>query len=153
MPARKQHDPTRFHQSYIKRPDGCWIWNKARSDKGYGLFKVDGKMVRAHRWAYTQFVCDPGDLMVLHKCHNVGCVNYEEHLYHGTGVQNQEDYLKHSGKYIDPAVVLEYSKLGYSQNEIARLLGCGQSRVFYLLVRARKASKTVADNQPTREML
>ena len=33
-------------------PNGCWEWTAHKDKGGYGRFQVDGRNVRAHRWAY-----------------------------------------------------------------------------------------------------
>ena len=57
----------------------CWIWTGATSTV-YGLFWVDNRMVRAHRWAYQHLVgpIDEG-LQLDHLCRNTKCVN-PDHL-------------------------------------------------------------------------
>lgn len=34
-------------------PSGCWPWTGSRN-KGYGQFKINGRTVRAHRYAYER---------------------------------------------------------------------------------------------------
>jgi hypothetical protein len=49
----------------------CWIWTGAVTEKGYGLFRVDGDtLVLAHRWIWAH--CNgeiPPDYQVDHFCH------------------------------------------------------------------------------------
>ena len=33
-------------------PDECWVWFGARQRFGHGMFKVNGKLMLAHRLAY-----------------------------------------------------------------------------------------------------
>lgn len=73
-------------RNYFKRfwskvdPSGdCWEWTGTIDDKGYGLFKVNGNNVYAHRDAYTQLVCDVDGLVLDHLCRNTLCVN-PDHL-------------------------------------------------------------------------
>lgn len=71
--------------------DGCWLWRGGRSPRGYGRFKVSGKTLRAHRWAYEQFVGPiPADLRVCHRCDNPPCCN-PDHLFLGTDADNVHD--------------------------------------------------------------
>ncbi len=74
--------------------DECWEWQGARSDKGYGVFWLDGRNEQAHRVAY-QFV-DPtltSDQVVRHNCpggDNKWCCN-PSHLLSGTHQDNMRD--------------------------------------------------------------
>jgi hypothetical protein len=65
----------RFHRNYVKQPNGCWDWQGARNNKGYGLIRA-GKMRLAHRVA---FVIWHGELLsgvlVAHQCDRPCCVN------------------------------------------------------------------------------
>lgn len=56
-------------------PDCCWPWLAARAN-GYGKFYVDGRMVRAHRFAYELLVGPiPEGLVLDHLCAVTFCVN------------------------------------------------------------------------------
>ena len=52
----------------------CWEWQAAKNSAGYGVVRVDGRLVLAHRHVYEQMVgpitgeCD-------HLCRNRSCVN------------------------------------------------------------------------------
>lgn len=37
----------------VKKVGECWEWQGAKNQNGYGLLKIAGKMVMAHRLAYT----------------------------------------------------------------------------------------------------
>lgn len=89
-------------------PDECWIWQRARSHNGYGLFTLaHHKQVRAHRFAYVIYVgpipegraSDKSDaaLVIRHRCHNPLCVN-PKHLVPGTHKQNSQDKID-SGRF------------------------------------------------------
>jgi len=58
----------------------CWLWTGSRDSHGYGHFKRDGRIVRAHRWFYENLVGDIGaDLTIDHLCRVKLCVN-PDHL-------------------------------------------------------------------------
>lgn len=75
-------------------PDGlaCLEWTAARDPKGYGLFRrsrPDGRMVRAHRFAFEASVGPiPVGMMLDHLCRNPSCV-LPAHLEPVTNRENQ----------------------------------------------------------------
>ncbi len=87
-------DVTRFWSKVDRRGDDeCWPWGGNIDIGGYGFFKVDGKMLKAHRWAYEQFVGPvPSDMTLDHVkangCTRRDCVNYLRHLEVVTGREN-----------------------------------------------------------------
>lgn len=67
--------PGRFRKKIVEQEDGCWIWT-ASTTGGYGYFKDQGKLVRAHRFAYQLLVGDiPAELEIDHLCRMSACVN------------------------------------------------------------------------------
>lgn len=73
----------------VRRTMGCWIWQGAILQSGYGCHSTDGKLWRAHRLSYILVKGSiPQGLNVLHKCDNPRCVN-PSHLFLG----NQSDNL------------------------------------------------------------
>ena len=81
---------------HVMRTDGCWLWNAATS-KGYGVIRVDGRNVLAHRLAYelTYGLLLPG-LCVCHHCDVKACVR-PEHLFLGTHTDNMRDMSRKHG--------------------------------------------------------
>ena len=71
--ARHQMKPLRerLEAKLIPEPNsGCWLWMGGTNELGYGIIgrgrRGEG-FIKAHRAAYREFVCDPGDMNVLHK--------------------------------------------------------------------------------------
>lgn len=77
--------------SKVKKSEGCWEWQATLSNKGYGQFRVDGKLALSHRFAY-ELAKGPilKGLHILHSCDNPACVN-PDHLSVGTRADNMQD--------------------------------------------------------------
>ncbi len=66
---------------------GCWLWQKAKSNGGYGVAAVGRKTMSAHRAAYIAFRGPiPKGLEMDHLCQTKACVN----PYHVEPVTKQE---------------------------------------------------------------
>jgi len=125
---------------------GCWCWVGGKTDRGYGSFKFEGGIKRAHRvaWLFTNGPIPKG-LCVLHRCDNPLCTN-PAHLFLGTQADNMRDASKkrrmsgpgtrgedHSRAKITEQDVRDirsrYAAGGVLQRELAAEYGLGRSGV------------------------
>lgn len=89
------------HERFLKKvlsTKTCWIWEGSKHTDGYGLFTVNGKRLRAHRYSYEYFKGNiPEKLVIDHLCRNRACVNpihlelvsIRENIMRGEGLSAQ----------------------------------------------------------------
>lgn len=109
---------------------GCWNWNGAPTEYGYGEFKLNGKKIAAHRAVYEAIVGPiPTGLILHHKCKNKICVN-PEHLQPLTNAQHMACHAT-----IPDEVIRSIRAIGRSKvhKEIAEMFGIDSSTVCDIL--------------------
>lgn len=80
----------RFDEKWEVDENGCWIWQGATLENGYGEFQEKGKNWLAHRWSYTYA---RGEIREGHELHHGcgvrACVN-PDHLLEVTEEAHRE---------------------------------------------------------------
>ena len=72
---------------HVDKTEGCWVW-KGSKWKDYGCFRIDGKSVKAHRFAYESLVGPiPEGMQLDHLCRNRSCIR-PDHLEPVTNLEN-----------------------------------------------------------------
>jgi len=131
--------------------NGCWNWTGGcNRERGYGLFRIDGKNVSAHRFSLEIALGRPiaDGLCALHRCkQNPKCVN-PRHLYEGTHRENMGDKVKDgtvkgeangNSKLNDDSVreIRILRGFGFTQEELGKIYGVSRSRISDVLLGKR----------------
>lgn len=130
--------------------DECWPWMRVRDKDGYGLFVVDGRHVRTHRYSYEIHSGPiPEGQDVLHSCDNPPCCN-PNHLWLGTDADNAADSMRkgrracgsrHGRAKLTEAQVIElrarYAAGGVVQRELAEDYDISHALVSFITTRRR----------------
>lgn len=81
----------RLNMRTIINTQGCWEWQGACTDDGYGVISYQGLQRRVHILSYLHHKGEvPFDHLVCHTCDNPPCWN-PDHLFCGTHQDNTQD--------------------------------------------------------------
>lgn len=84
----------RFNVYINKSDSGCWMWTASKDRQGYGFFRLNRRLMLAHRVGYELANGPiPMGLLVMHTCDNPACVR-PSHLVLGTHADNMRDKVK-----------------------------------------------------------
>lgn len=135
--ARRSIKPNKFihgHQNrcrvkYKETSTGCWEWQTGAAPSGYGVARVNGRSVRAHRAVYEALVGPIPEGMVLdHGCRNKICVN-PSHLQPVTVAENTRRGKSAKLRQSDVLNMRELASQGVSQAALCGLYKLSRSTV------------------------
>ncbi len=158
----------RFWRYVQPAGDGCWHWQGAVNESGYGVIGRAGRgkgQVKAHRLSYeiATGVHLRQDQLVCHHCDNPRCVN-PAHLFIGTHRDNSHDCWskgrasppprrqgsKNRSAKLDEGLIPEVFRLrslGLTTYQIADVFGIGRSAICDVLKRKTWRHVHVAHHQ------
>jgi hypothetical protein len=123
---------------HIDKETGCYVWTASKC-RGYGVFPVFGRMVRAHRFAW-EFYHGPiaPKLMADHICRNRACVNIEHLRLVTHATNNTENSSSFSAKF----KVRTHCKNGHKYTEENSYVSIGRGRVCRACKRMHQMRRT-----------
>lgn len=75
----------------VNKTETCWLWTGFKNAQGYGIFKAEGKNIRAHCFSWElENGQIPEGMLVCHHCDVKPCVR-PDHLFSGTHLDNALD--------------------------------------------------------------
>lgn len=111
----------------------CWIWLRARNDRGYGQLRVNGKLVYAHRYFFEQAhgIVLPDTIKLHHLCEQQPCMRHDhlEPLTHGQHMRGHapklgpEQVAEMEGLYAAGWLIVEIAeRFGVHRTHVGRIL-------------------------------
>jgi len=92
LPLAEEHIERFYGKIKINKLTGCYIYLGCKDKDGYGIFRLYGKNIKAHRlaWVLENNQEIPKGLCVCHECDNPICCN-PDHLFLATTQDNTKD--------------------------------------------------------------
>jgi hypothetical protein len=115
----------RFWRNVLKT-DGCWLWQGATNDDGYGHLTEGGRRIYAHRFSYRLHFgeLDPS-LAICHRCDVPACVR-PDHLFAGTLADNNQDMWSKGRGVANPVWLMHQRLSDEDRTDIVRRFASGE---------------------------
>jgi hypothetical protein len=128
----------------------CWSWTGHKDQRGYGLLRVQGRLLRAHRVSWMLHHGPiPRGLCILHACDNPPCTN-PDHLMLGTVRANAVDAAR-KGRAKGGSAVGEQNGRAKLSEETVRAIRTDPRRRYCDLAREFGISLSTAWNAKNRK--
>jgi hypothetical protein len=155
--VKRQTKPAPFRfQDMLKKKRGseCIIFKTVDLSTGYGKFRAEDKIWRAHRYAYflAHGMVPP---LLRHTCNNTMCCN-AAHLKPGTNQQNSEDMVAagRQGKALKPEqvqlIVMMHCQRGQAVTKLAERYGVGVPTISNIITGKTWSKVTGIQYQPAK---
>lgn len=120
-------------------PGGCWLWTGPLTPYGYGNFWAEGRVMRAHRFAYELIAGPvPDDLEIDHLCRVTHCCN-PAHL---EAVTHAENMRRRAKAHCSRGHLMEPPNLYFGSNGQRTCRACQMERSRAYYQRKRREAKT-----------
>lgn len=88
--------------TFLEKTETCWLWMRAVTPAGYGIFSRNNKSIYAHHQAWRLWKSPDLPKVIRHTCRNRHCCN-PDHLEGGTykennGVDRERDGTDNKGE-------------------------------------------------------
>lgn len=92
-PVLRFTDPEDAFAARTRREGDCLVWTGGTESNSYGVLTVNGRAMRAHRYAWMRVHGPiPDDVDIDHRCHNKACVEVS-HLRPADAVTNAQNIV------------------------------------------------------------
>lgn len=121
----------------------CWNWTLGIDDWGYGIFHINNKAYKSHRFVYELTWGEiPKDMKVCHLCDNTRCCN-PKHLFVGTDADNMKD-RNSKGRQVKGEKVHTHKLKSSQVKEIRKLFISGKYIQADLVKKYNMSSSTIS---------
>jgi len=114
----------------VRKGPKCWAWTGAAQVNGYGVMRIEGKTIKAHRVSWFLQTGAWPSLNICHHCDNVRCIR-PSHLFEGDQAANMSDAARKGrrSQKLTAAAVRQIRTSSGTQEEVGSRFDVTQSMV------------------------